>query len=336
MRDRWAMRQAKRASSDPGNELQQLASAIGHLGGFVEGLRERVRLLEAVLENFPGGICVFDADLDMVLCNGRLRQMLDYPDTLFSAGYPSMEELFRFNARRGEYGPGDPEEQVSQRMRRARQRKAHVFERTRPNGTVVEVRGSPVSGGGFVTTYFDVTEQRRAQSMIAHMAHHDALTNLPNRTLFTDRLQTAIALAKRNGLMAVHSIDIDGFKTINDSLGHSTGDKLLIAAAERLSGAIRENDTLARLGGDEFAIVQTGINEIADATVLARRVLSRFARPFEIEEREIIVRLSMGIAFAPKDATSNDEILVKAEQAPERSKTGGGAIFSLYGATGKF
>ena len=136
--------------------------------------------------------------------------------------------------------------------------------------------------------------------------------------------------------MAVHSIDIDGFKTINDSLGHSMGDRLLVAVAERLAGAIRENDTVARLGGDEFAIVQTGINELADATVLARRVLSRFARPFEFDGQEIIVRLSIGIAFAPKDATGADEILAKAEQALERSKTGGGAIFSLYGATGKF
>ena len=164
------MRQAKRASSDPGNELQQLASAIGHLGGFVEGLRERVRLLEAVLENFPGGICVFDADLDMVLCNGRLRQMLDYPDTLFSAGYPSMEELFRFNARRGEYGPGDPEEQVSQRMRRARQRKAHVFERTRPNGTVVEVRYLYAAPALYQPVYLGVRDDiLRAECVMAQV-----------------------------------------------------------------------------------------------------------------------------------------------------------------------
>ena len=330
------MRQASQASADSGNDLQQLAAAIGHVGSFVDGMRERVRLLEAVVENFPGGICVFDGDLRMVLCNERLRRLLDYPETLFAGGYPTMEELFRFNATRGEYGPGDAEEQVAQRMRRTRKRKAHVFERTRPNGTVVEVRGAPIAGGGFVTTYFDVTEQRRTQSTIAHMAYHDTLTNLPNRVLFADRLQTAIALAKRNGLMAVHCLDIDGFKTVNDRLGHQSGDEMLVAVAERLSGAIRENDTVARLSGDEFAIVQTGIREVADATVLARRVLGRFARPFDIGGHESIVHVSIGIAFAPKDATTVDDILSKADSALERSKNAGGGVFSIYGASGDF
>ena len=172
-----------------------------------------------------------------------------------------MEALFRFNAARGEYGPGDLEEQVSRRVELVSQRKAHVYERTRPNGTVLEIRGVPIAGGGFVTTYFDVTEQRRSQATIAHMALHDPLTDLPNRMLFTDRLQTAIALAKRTGLFAVHYLDVDNFKPVNDNFGHQAGDELLIGVAKLLSRTVRENDTVARLGGDEFAIVQTGIQE---------------------------------------------------------------------------
>ena len=121
---------------------------------------------------------------------------------------------------RGEYGPGDVEEQVARRMRLVRERKAHVYERTRPNGTIVEMRGMPLGGGGFVTTYLDVTEQRRTQALVAHMAHHDTLTDLPNRALFADRLQTAIALAKRSGLVALHCLNIDKFKPVNDSFGH--------------------------------------------------------------------------------------------------------------------
>ena len=97
-------------------------------------------------------------------------------------------------------------------MRLVRERKAHVYERTRPNGTIVEIRGMPLEGGGFVTTYLDVTEQRRTQALVAHMAHHDTLTDLPNRALFVDRLQTAIALAKRSGLVALHCLNIDKFK----------------------------------------------------------------------------------------------------------------------------
>src|SRR5262245_2818237 len=196
--------------------LNDLVSAIGKVGSFVEGLRERVRLLEAVIENFPGGISLFDRNLRMLLCNEQQKRLLDYPDDLFSEGFPTLETLYRFNAGRGEYGPGDVEEHVARRVALAREGKAHVFERTRPNGTVLEIRGMPLQGGGFVTTYLDVTEQRRRQAMIAHLAHHDTLTNLPNRVLFADRLKTAIALAKRMGVVALHYLDIDKFKSVND------------------------------------------------------------------------------------------------------------------------
>ena len=215
-------------------------------------------------------------------------------------------------------------------MALVRERKAHVYERTRPNGTVLEVRGTPIEGGGFVTTYLDVTEQRRNQALIAHMAHHDTLTNLPNRVLFADRLQTAIALAKRSGLIAVHYLDIDRFKPVNDTLGHQAGDALLIAIAKRLSGAVRENDTVARLGGDEFAIVQTGIGEPADAAVLARRVLDQLSSPFEIVGHAVQVGVSIGIALSPTDGITIDEILIKADAALYRSKTKGRGCFSFH------
>ena len=207
------------------------------------------------------------------MCNERQKRLLDYPDSLFANGFPTLEELFRFNAARGEYGPGDAHEQVARRVALLKERKPHVYERTRPNGTVIEVRGVPIEGGGFVTTYFDVTEQRRTQALVAHMAHHDTLTDLPNRALFSDRLQTAVALARRSGLMAVHYLDIDNFKPVNDNLGHKAGDELLVSVAGRLRGTVRDNDTVARLGGDEFAIVQTGIRAHGDAAVLAKRVL---------------------------------------------------------------
>jgi len=123
----------------------------------IDSLRERVRLLEGVVDNFPGGISVFDKTLRMVFCNDQQKQLLDYSEILFASGYPVLEEIFRYNARRGEYGPGDVEEHVKLRMDLARQQSAHVFERTRPNGTVLEVRGVALKGGGFVTTYLDGT-----------------------------------------------------------------------------------------------------------------------------------------------------------------------------------
>ncbi|RVC58832.1 GGDEF domain-containing protein, partial [Mesorhizobium sp. M4B.F.Ca.ET.088.02.2.1] len=109
-----------------------LAEAIGRMAQLVEHSRERIRLLEAVIENFPGGVSLFDQDLNMVICNQRQRTLLDYPDDLFANGYPSMEMLFRFNAERGEYGPGEVELHVARRLALVRQREAHVYERTRP------------------------------------------------------------------------------------------------------------------------------------------------------------------------------------------------------------
>ena len=314
-------------------ELVDLAGAVNHIAGYVETLRDRVRLLEAVIDNFPGGLSLFDNNLQMVICNDRQKAMLEYPDSLFANGYPSMEELFRFNALRGEYGPGDVEEQVARRMSLARECKPHHYERTRPNGMVIDVRGAPIAGGGFVTTYVDVTDDRRNQALIAHMAHHDMLTNLPNRTLFADRLQSAVALAKRSGLLAVHYLDIDRFKPVNDTLGHKAGDDLLVAIAGRLRGSIRENDTVARLGGDEFAIVQTGIREERDASVLANRVVREIAKPFAISGEEVQVGVSIGVAFAPTDGITVDEVLRNADSALYRSKNAGRGCFNFFRQT---
>ena len=309
-----------------------LAHAIGSIATIMEHQREHIRLLEAMVDNFPGGISLFDKDLNMVLCNMRQRQMLDYPDELMANGYPSMEDLFRFNAERGEYGPGEVESIVARKMQLARKREPHVFERTRPNGAILEVRGMPIAGGGFVTIYLDVTEQRRAQAMIAHMAHHDALTKLPNRVLFRDRLEQAVALAGRGAVMALHYLDVDGFKPVNDRLGHKAGDELLVAIAERLLGTVRKHDTVARLGGDEFAIVQTGIRESRDAVSLATRVMKAIAAPFPVAGEAVSIGISIGIAIAPSDGLEPEDLLRKADAAMYASKGSGRSRISFFQA----
>ena len=134
----------------------------------------------------------------------------------------------------------------------------HVLERERPDGTVLDVRGVPLEDGGFVTTYMDITERRRSEAKIAHMALHDALTGLANRVLLNERLEQALARVKRGDMVAVHLLDLDHFKNVNDTLGHPAGDKLLKDAADRLRALVRETDTIARMGGDEFAILQVG------------------------------------------------------------------------------
>ena len=293
---------------------------------------EQSRLLSALTESFPGGICLFDKDLRMVLCNAEQKRLLDYPDELFASQWPTLEQIFRFNAVRGEYGPGEVEEHVSNRMAIVAQRRPHIVERTRPNGTVLEIRGTPLEGGGFVTTYLDVTEQRRAQALAVHLAHHDAMTGLANRMLFMDRLRQSMARAKRGDRMAVLYIDLDRFKPVNDRLGHAVGDAVLKRVAERLRSVVRETDTVARLGGDEFVVIQCGTASTLDVTKLARRIETAIAAPIQVEEHVVDVGASIGIAIAPDDDTDPDGLLQKADSALYRAKAAGGGSYVFYTA----
>jgi diguanylate cyclase (GGDEF)-like protein len=295
----------------------------------VERLVERNRLLEALAENFPGGISMFDRDLNMVLCNARLRQMLEYSDELFADRSPTLEDVFRYNARRGEYGTGDVEDHVAARMGLVRQRRAHVYERTRPNGAVLEVRGVPLEGGGFLTTYVDVTEKRRAEERVAHLAHHDALTDLPNRLLLRDRLAQGLAQVRRGACLALHYLDLDRFKPVNDTFGHAVGDAILQGVAERLRRLTRESDTVARIGGDEFVVMQTGIKDRSGAAMLARRIVAALQLEFDVGGRRIGIGSSIGIAFAPDDGTDPDRLLAKSDSALYAAKAEGRGRFAF-------
>ncbi len=300
----------------------------------IVSLKERISLLEAVIDNFPGGIILTDKNLNVVICNTQQRQLLDYPKTLFTHGNPSLRELFHFNAARGEYGPGEVEDLVGAKMELVRKRIAHVFERTRPNGTILEIRGAPLREGGFVTTYVDVSEQRRNQSLIAHLAHHDTLTDLPNRALFRDRLGQSLARARRGQSFALHYIDLDRFKPVNDQHGHEAGDRLLVAVATRLRHAAREIDTVARFGGDEFVVLQDGVSQANEAVILAERIVDQIGRPFEDGSNRFQIGASVGVALAPSDGNEADDLLRKADEAMYACKTGGGSGFRFHGASG--
>ncbi|SFM46793.1 PAS domain S-box-containing protein/diguanylate cyclase (GGDEF) domain-containing protein [Ectothiorhodospira mobilis] len=179
----------------------------------------------------------------------------------------------------------------------------------------------------------DITEQRRIQEQLRHDALHDALTGLPNRTLFLDRLRQAIFRTHRAGYrFAVLFLDLDDFKTINDSLGHLQGDRVLVQAARRLEGVLRPGDTVARLGGDEFSILLEGIVDTAEAEAVVRRVQEAFARPIRTQEQDVFVRFSVGIATESGGDASPEDLLRNADtamyQAKRRSR-GGSAVFDL-------
>jgi diguanylate cyclase (GGDEF)-like protein/PAS domain S-box-containing protein len=177
----------------------------------------------------------------------------------------------------------------------------------------------------------DITERKRAEARVAHMAHHDALTGLPNRVLLRLKLEDALARIRRNGKnVATLCIDLDNFKSVNDALGHSHGDHLLQRVAERIRSVLREHDTAARLGGDEFAVVQTDVDDPADVSALARRLIADISEPFDVMGHQVVVGASIGIAIAPVDGEDADALLKNAELASYRAKAEGKGAFCFF------
>jgi diguanylate cyclase (GGDEF)-like protein len=182
-----------------------------------------------------------------------------------------------------------------------------------------------------VTTSLDITERKRAERHLLHLAHHDPLTDLPNRMLLTQKLAMELESAQTSGgRFALHFLDLDHFKGINDVLGHTIGDRLLGHLGQLLKMAVRESDTVARLGGDEFAILQTQIDGPDTAADLARRIIEITSRPVDIEGNEIQATASIGITLFPADGCEADQLLKSADLAMYQAKADGGRGYRFY------
>jgi diguanylate cyclase (GGDEF)-like protein len=198
------------------------------------------------------------------------------------------------------------------------------------DGRSVAVSAREMPGGGIVTTHQDITEQRYAEAKIVQMALHDTLTELPNRALFNERLEHALTRVRRGEVVAVHMLDLDHFKAVNDALGHPIGDKLLKQVTDRLRVLVRETDTVARMGGDEFAIVQVAIGQPADATSLAHRIIEVVSKPYDIEGHQVEIGTTIGIAVGPMDGLAPDDLIRNADLALYRAKGDGRGTFCFF------
>jgi diguanylate cyclase (GGDEF)-like protein/PAS domain S-box-containing protein len=186
-------------------------------------------------------------------------------------------------------------------------------------------------GAARVVAVRDITERREAEARIRHMAHHDALTGLPNRVLFHDRLAQAVSLARRNGTtVAVHCLDLDRFKNVNDLMGHASGDDLLRQIAKVLTDSVRGHDTVARLSGDEFAIIQIGVAHPEGPAILADRLVKAIAHPFDLDSQFVSIGTSLGVSLFPGDADSGEDLVRAADTALYRAKAAGRGTFRFF------
>jgi diguanylate cyclase (GGDEF)-like protein len=321
-----------------------LLSAVGRrvhdLQVSEQSLAERSRELhsakvqiDAAVNTITHGISMFDADQKLILCNRRYVEIYGLSPDVVKPGC-SFRGILEHRKSLGGYA-ADIDQQVAANATRAAQGKSFTHTATMPNGRIIAVVANPTADGGWVATHEDITERHRAEALIMHMATHDALTDLLNRSAFEHQLKEALRRLHRHGeSFALLILDLDKFKLVNDTLGHPAGDSLLREVAERMRRCVRDVDAAARLGGDEFAIVQTRLDDPEHgARRLANRLLDEMRVPVRIGANEFRIGFSIGIALAPADGNSMEGLLRHADLALYRAKAEGRSRLRFYDAS---
>jgi diguanylate cyclase (GGDEF)-like protein/PAS domain S-box-containing protein len=293
-------------------------------------LRQQKILLDTALQNMSQGLCMFDAQGRVTLFNNRYAEMTGVSNLQIMGR--SLLELFRHRKSMGEFAD-DPDEFFLRVMTDVEAGKSNTKIMETLSGRVIRVVEEPMQGSGWVATVEDITEWRKAQAQLSHMAHHDSLTGLPNRAKFREELDHALRHARSNDHISVLCLDLDRFKDVNDSLGHAVGDELLKEVAKRLSACLRERDTVCRLGGDEFAIVQFGDEvQASEVSSLAQRLIETVEAPYDIQGHQLTIGLSVGISLAPADGEGPDQMMKSADLALYRAKSDGRGTYRFFEA----
>jgi diguanylate cyclase (GGDEF)-like protein len=323
-------------------ELQLVARALSEMATGLEereaelgksrvALDEKTALLEATLEHMDQGLIMVDESSTVRVCNTRAIDLLGLPSELMLSR-PSFRDVLTYQYASGDFK--DAPEHVKEASLTKEFKAVHqVYERERPNGTILEIRTTPLPTGGAVRTYTDLTERKLAERRILHTARHDVLTDLPNRLLFRERLDETLAESQRsNERFAVLWLDLDRFKAVNDALGHAVGDELLVAVADRIRAMLRQGDLVARLGGDEFAILQRASEQPLAASSLADRLIAELSQPFNVQDHELHIGASVGMAIWPSDGADAETLLKNADLALYRAKADGRGVFRFFEA----
>ncbi|QDL94647.1 EAL domain-containing protein (plasmid) [Paroceanicella profunda] len=287
-------------------------------------------LFETALDNMSHGLAMFDATGRVIVSNRRMAEIFRLKVERLRPG-AELAELEKALIDAGACSAQDAREILSQHTMSGAASEPESFVLHLQDGRTIMLSRQPMAGGGWTATYEDITERHRAQAQIYHMARHDVLTDLPNRTLLLERFQTTLLRDRAaERLTAVMCIDLDNFKKINDTFGHPFGDKLLCQAALRLRAIFRDGDTISRVGGDEFTVVYGGLTSAEQANAIAERLADALSEPYYIGGHEVFCAGSIGIAVSENTAESVDELLVNADLALYQAKAAGRATYTFY------
>ncbi len=291
--------------------------------------RRRRMLYFMALENLPQGLLMFDRDERIAIVNRSLLEMYNLPPEIVKPGCHFTDYL----EQRAATGllKRDLHEYRAEIIARVKERCVYTTTGMTADGRTVAIVERGLEGGGWVVTHEDISDRVELETKLAYQARHDALTNLPNRLLLCERVQQALAGRRADDRhWALLMLDLDRFKEINDTLGHSTGDSLLKEVADRLTASVREGDIVARLGGDEFVIFQCLRHDDFEAEAMARKVIDIISQPFDIKGHHCRIGVSIGIAVAPRDADDLEHLLKHADLALYQSKAEGRGVYHFF------
>jgi diguanylate cyclase (GGDEF)-like protein len=291
---------------------------------------QQANRFDIALNNMSHGLCMLDEQNRLQVWNERFLELLHLKDMPVRVGMPATH-LLRHSIRAGNHRTKSIKKVFTDLAQGLAQDRFDQVQTSPDGDRTIAVSRRIMSGGGSVVILEDVTESKRAQERITHLAKYDDLTGLANRNQFRERINGMLAaMHKRKNHVAIHLIDLDRFKTINDTLGHPIGDKLLKEVASRLKTVIRPGDMITRFGGDEFVVLQIGTERYQDAKWLAERLARTLKDPFDIDGHRIDIGASIGIAMAPMDGVDADQLLKKADMALYAAKNGGGGDHRFF------
>jgi diguanylate cyclase (GGDEF)-like protein len=285
---------------------------------------------DTAINNMPHGLCMFDSKRRVVVSNGKLKQQLGLVADLELKGL-CVREVVEAICKAGLLSETGAQSMIDHLDARLAGGDDSAFTVDLMNGRTLEFTVQPMENGGMVVLSEDITERKIAEAKINHLARFDALTGLPNRVVLRDRMERALNEWRADNMCAIHFIDLDQFKQVNDTLGHTRGDMLLEAVAERLKNAIRDADVISRFGGDEFVILQAPMRSLEQGEALATRVLNALAGTYDLDGHKVVVTASIGIALA-KSRIDPEQLLRNADIALYQAKADGRGTFRWFEA----